>query len=418
MRILITYIEAGHGHIVAAEAIADALRKIGDEEMRILITYIEAGHGHIVAAEAIADALRKIGDEEIEIVEKYVLRDSGDEALRKFERFLIGQVRGYSRFPWLGALQMAAMHIFGAKNTLKLLHSTVFRRETEALVREYEALRPQVIVATHYFTALCAVEYRCRCDGECRVVLYCPDNSVHGWWDTRADRLYTNNPTATADALRLGFPRERVTEVFYPVRASVLAARADRGRFGIEANAFAVVVADGIYARARAGRVVRSLLRSKRELTVCLLAGKNSKLKEKFDKKIGTLPKNITLKTFGFLPDAPALYGACDLFITKAGPNAVLDSIMMGTPVIIDYCATPIERRTKEIFIDGAGCGYYIKSARRIRKCVEALMDEPRRLGQIRKNLEAFDKRKSGAARIAEDLQAQKSENKNNDRRH
>jgi len=376
----------------------------GRKRKRILITYIEAGLGHIVAAEAIADALRKIGDEEIEIVEKYVLRDSGDEALRKFERFLVGQVRGYSRFPGLGALQMAAMHVFGAKNTLRLLHSTVFRRVSAALIREYELLCPDVIVATHYFTAFAAVEYRRRVSPACKVVLYCPDNTVHGWWDNRADLLFTNNKSATADAIRYGFPECRVREVFYPIRAAVREAGASpdlRARFGIEDNAFAVVVADGVYARAKAKRVTNALIKSKKRLTICLLAGKNEKLKKKFDKKIGALPDNITLKTFGFLPDAPALYGACDLFITKAGPNAVLDSVMMGTPVIIDYCATPIERRTKDVFIDRSGCGYYIRSPQRIRKCVERLCEDRRELARLRKNLEKFDKQSDGASDIA-----------------
>ncbi len=371
---------------------------------RILITYIEAGLGHIVAAEAIADALRDAADGRIEIVEKYVLRDSGSEALRKFERFLVGQVRGYSRFPGLGALQMAAMHVFGAKNTLKLLHSTAFRRVSAALIREYELLRPDVIVATHYFTAFAAVEYRRRVSPACRVVLYCPDNTVHGWWDNRADLLFTNNQSATADAMRYGFPEQRIREVFYPIRAAVREARADsalRARFGIDEDAFAVVIADGVYARAKAKRVTNALIKSEKKLTICLLAGKNEKLKKKFDKKSGVLPDNITLKTFGFLHDAPALYGACDLFITKAGPNAVLDSVMMGVPVIIDYCATPIERRTKDVFVDDAGCGYYIKSPRRIRKCVERLCENPSELEELKKNLKRFDKKSNGAADVA-----------------
>ena len=371
---------------------------------RILITYIEAGLGHIVAAEAIADALNKAKCDRFEIIERYILRDSESEVLRKYEQFLVRQVHGYSRFPGLGAIQMAAMHVFGAKNTLRLLHGTAFRRETDALVGEYEALRPDVIVATHFFTAFAAVEYRRRVNPECRVAIYCPDNTVHGWWDNRADLLFTNNKSATADAIRYGFPECRVREVFYPIRASVREAGASpdlRARFGIEDNAFAVVVADGVYARAKAKRVTNALIKSKKRLTICLLAGKNEKLKKKFDEKIGALPDNITLKTFGFLPDAPALYGACDLFITKAGPNAVLDSVMMGTPVIIDYCATPIERRTKDIFIDRSCCGYYIRSPLRIRKCVERLCEDRRELARLRKNLKKFDKQSDGASDIA-----------------
>ncbi len=375
---------------------------------RVLVTYIEAGMGHIVTAEAIANALKERWGDGCCVLEKYIFRESGNPVLENYERFLVGQVRGYSRFPGFGKLQMAAMHVIGSKNTLKLMHYTAFRRATLATVEEYRKYAPDVIVVTHYFTAFAAVEYRNKYNKDCRVVLYCPDNNVHGWWDNRVDRLYTNNPLATEDALRYKFPRERVHEVFYPTRPAVTEANGSREeyrqRFGIPADKFAVVVADGVYAKAKAKRVTKALLRTKIPLTVCLLAGKNEKLRAKFERMKEGVPENVTLLTYGFLTDAPRLYGACDLFITKAGPNAVLDSVMMGTPIIIDYYATPIEKATKRLFIDRRKCGYYISHRRKIRQKVEELATNTERMELLRRNLSYFDKNKNGASDIADGI--------------
>ena len=95
------------------------MEKGGDP--RILVTYVEAGLGHIVAAEAIAAALKKNHGGECELIERYILRDSGVAYLGRFERFLVRQVLGYSRNPLIGRLEIGAMRLFGAKNTLRLM---------------------------------------------------------------------------------------------------------------------------------------------------------------------------------------------------------------------------------------------------------------------------------------------------------
>ena len=181
-----------------------------EKKPKILVTYVEAGHGHIVAAEAIAAALTQRHGEECEIIERHILRESGQAHLRRFERFLVRQVCGYSRNPLIARIEIGAMRLFGARNTLRLMHRTVFRRAVRLTVEEYGRLCPDVIVSTHYFTAYAAAEYRERYAPECKIIVYCPDNNVHGWWDSRADVLYTNNVRATVDAQRYGFPRELV----------------------------------------------------------------------------------------------------------------------------------------------------------------------------------------------------------------
>ncbi|MBE6704367.1 MAG: hypothetical protein E7583_03810 [Ruminococcaceae bacterium] len=374
----------------------------------VVIDYVEAGIGHIVTAQAISDALHEKYSDDFEIMDNYSLRDSGVPTLEKYEEFLVNQVKMHSSIPSYGKIQMSAMHIGGSKNSLKLIHESIFRKQTHAVIEEFKRLDPDLLVFTHYFTLYAGIEYRNNYKPSCKVVLYCPDNNVHGWWDNRVDRLYTNNPLATKDALHYKFPEDKIVETFYPARKAVTDSDGTkeeyRELFGIPKDKFAVVIADGAYAKAKAKKVTYELLKSDIPLTICTIAGKNEELyTELCEMKDKTKP-NITLIPFRFVTEAPKLYGACDLFITKAGPNAVLESVMMGTPVIIDYAGTSIESATRRLFINSKKCGYFLRSPKKIREAVERLSNAPEEIKTLQEALKFFDKRRNGAEMIADDL--------------
>ncbi len=375
---------------------------------RVLVTYIEAGLGHIVTARAISDALRDNYSDKIDVTDSFVLRDSKNPVLEKYEDYMVNEVRRHSRFPGYCYFQMSTMYLLGSsKNTLKFVHNTVFRRQLVETVKEYVKFAPDMIICTHYYLLYAAVVYRKKHNPSCKVVLYCPDNMLHGWWDNRVDMLYTNNSIATADALKFRFDKDKILEVFYPTRDTVVNTNGTkeeyRELFGLPKDKFTVVVADGVYAKARARRVTMQLLKSEFPMTVCVIAGKNDKLRRELE-ELKDIPENITLRVFGFLENAPALYAASDIFVTKAGPNAVLDSVMVGTPVIMNYYASSMEHAAVRLFGETRGCGYYIKSEKKIRRKIEEYIRDSSELKAMSKNCEFFDKNKNGAHDIANDI--------------
>lgn len=373
----------------------------------VLITYVEAGMGHIVSAQAIADALKTEYGDKLDVRERYVLRDSGNELLVKHEQYMVKSVQNYAHMG-SGFFQYFAMFLFGPQNTLKFVFNTVFKRKMDALIDVFEREAPDIIVSTHFFTHYCALKFKRERNPNVKVVSYCPDNNVHGWWDIRADMIYTNNPAATAQAYKLGFKSGCVREAFYPTRKAVTNANESkefyRRKFGIPLDKFAVTVADGVYAQGNAKKVCETLMKTDLPITICLLAGKNEEIKQYFEALRDKTKPNVTLIPFGFISDAPELYRACDLFVTKAGPNAILDSVMMDTPIIADFCATPIEVKTKNLFVDQLKCGLYIKSPNKIKKQVEQFIQHPEELKKYEKPLKFFDKNKNGAAIIADDI--------------
>jgi hypothetical protein len=79
---------------------------------------------------------------------------------------------------------------------------------------------------------------------------------------------------------------------------------------------------------------------------------------------------------------------------------------MMGTPILVDYYATPVEKVTMRLFVKEKKCGYYITSMKKIREKVESLIGDRTELDEMKKNLAFFDKTKNGGVEIADDIAA------------
>lgn len=372
---------------------------------KILVTFVEAGMGHITTAQAVLDALNLCKDEEVEIIAKNIFHEN--ETLAKYERFLVNETKKSSSNALHSRVQLVSMHLFGSQNTLKFVNSCVYGKQKKLYIEELKKIKPDIIIDTHYFTSYASVCYRNKYAPNCKVVTYDPDNNVHGWWDRRVDYFIVNNEQAVDEAInKRKFDKDKVKRVFFITRAGVVNCNESkefyRKKYNIPQDVFAVKLADGVYAKAKMRSFVYELCKTDRPLTIVAIAGKNKKLYDELMEFKNTLPKNINLMPFEFVPEVYEICKACDLFITKGGPNAVLDSVFVQTPIIINYYANNIEGTTKKLFVDRLGCGLCIKDKVKARKFVEQCIDNPEILQPFVENEGKLDKTKNGAQEIAD----------------
>lgn len=370
---------------------------------KILVTLVEAGMGHIVTARAIFEALARFKNDDVQVELLDIFQSN--ETLQKYEKFLIAETKRASRDILHSRVQMASMYLLGAQNTLRLVHSSIYKKQVDLYVEQLRAIAPDVIIDTHYFTAYCAAQYRDRYAPDCRVVTYDPDNYVHGWWYRKVDYFIVNNEFAYARAIKKFSPK-KVRQVYFishRERDEVCESKQYyREKYGIPQDKFVVKIADGAYAKAKEESFVRELVKTDKPITIVAICGRNEKLKNKLDKLKETLPSNVTLIPMGFVDKIYEVFRACDLFITKAGPNAVLDSVLMRVPVVVNYWANKIEWATKELFVKNYGCGVVIENARKTRKFVESCIDNESILDEFVRNEEKIDKDRNGADEVAQ----------------
>lgn len=378
---------------------------------KILVTYIESGFGHIMSARAIADGLKSKYGDEMDIVETQIMRDDNDETLIKFEKFLTNQTKATNKYWHYGDMIFAVMNL-GKRPFMNLVHHVFFRKAVNEMVESFRQRQPDVIISTHYFVTFCAMEYKRRYNSEheVTVISYNPDNNVHIWWDRRCDVFITNNSLASTEAIRKRkFDYSHVRQVYFTVRKCIrdfdLTKQQCRDKYGIPQDKFCIMIADGGYALSKSKKYCKFFLKHiKQPLTILFLAGKNEQLYREFAEIAAhETPSDITLIPVAFTDKIYELYAACDLFVTKAGPNSILDSLFVGTPVMVDFCPHPIERATYRLFVKHYGCGVTAFHKGVALKLINKYIADPSLLDGCRAAIkEHIDKTVDGGEQIAD----------------
>lgn len=391
-------------------------------KQKILLTFIESGFGHISSMQSIYDVLSEEYSDKYDIEKSNIMTDDGFPNLVKMDRFIIKQVENTNKIPLFGKWIFPIIHLLGGHHLMRFFHRQMavksFRQGLEALKRR----EPDIIVTNHYFTDLLAVEYKRRINPNVIVVNYNPDPTLHSFWDSRGGIFVVNNQRAFEYALKHGFKEDNLRLVAPCVRRSVeknTLSRAElRKKHGLPEDKFTVVVADGGYMLGRGPRFARALIKSGLPITLCIIAGHNEKRFREFSeiaegKRKLKVADGMTLKVYRFMKEAYELYGAADLFLTKGGPNAVLDSIYMHTPVMINYCPHLIESCTAKVYVDECGCGETAFKKRKAIKRIKTLMSDDGDLIKYRENIDKLLARGNGAGALAayidEEAQKQKS---------
>ena len=376
------------------------------DKKKVVISFCEAGQGHIVTAQSIAESLESKYGDKIEVVRDYVYRDSGDKVLIDHEKYLVKEVRRANKNRFHLVTQLILMKVFGEKFTINLVYNVAFGRIKRRLISHFAKLNVDMLVSTHYecyYFACCAKQKGLI---NSLVVNYNPDHNVHGWWDRRGDIFIVNNPFAEQEAIeKKHFDKNRVKRVNFMARKQIVKANESkdfyREKLGIPKDKFAVLLSDGGYAAAKLEEFTDELLKTDEEITIIPVCGKNEKLLEKY-KSLSEVKPNITFMPVPFLTNIEEYYAASDILITKAGPNAITDCVFMGTPIMTNFYSGEIEKTSSNLFTEYYKTGIYEPDAVEARKKIEEYVKNPHLLDEYRKNTKQLDKHKNGADEIAD----------------
>ncbi len=379
------------------------------EKKKVIVQFLEAGQGHIVTAEAIAECLERKYSDKIEVVRDYIFRDSGDKDMEKYEQFSINEVYKANKNKNHLRRQMVLMKLFGEQFSLKFVYSTVFKKVRNKLIKHMQEQNPDMFVSTYFMPYHAGIVGKKKGKIKADIVAYNPDHNTHGWWDRKGDIFITNNSKATEEAVKIRkMKAENVKTVNFMARQIVLDTNESkefyRNKYNIPQDKVCVLLADGAYAAARLEEYTDALLNSNEPLTIMPLCGKNEKLLEKYTNMAKNVKPNITLIPLPFMQEIPEVYKASDILITKAGPNAITDCVFMGTPVLINFHTGSIEETTCNLFSNEFKCGIYEPNVNKAVELIEGWTRDRTTLNELTKNTSVLDKRKNGAEEIADML--------------
>ncbi|MBE6529118.1 MAG: hypothetical protein E7680_00730 [Ruminococcaceae bacterium] len=379
---------------------------------KIVITFVEAGMGHITSATAIADALEKYHSDEVEVIRTNIFTDTNDKVLIKYQQFLIDEVKRSNKHPaHMFYVSMTRMPLFPRMFSLIFTNATIFHREKKRVMNILRRFDPDMAFHTHFTPTHDSVEAGKKRRGNFLTGFYDPDTSVHGWWDKRADLCIFNNKGAYEEALKLKYDPKKCFWAPFALRQKVLDTPKDkillRRKRGLPESGFIVTLSSSAYAGGLLLKFANRFLEIDRPFTLLVLAGSNEKVREKLEQRVGHTGK-VDLRVYGFDGDAHELYGASDIFVTKAGPNALLDCVYMGTPVMTNFCASQIERKTRAYYIDEQKTGVHIKDENKAAEFLIDCMDDPEKLAPYIENCKRFARELTGGEKMIADAIVEK----------
>lgn len=377
----------------------------------VLMTYIESGFGHISSMDSISDELMQDYSDDLEVVKSYIMREDGFKHLTWLEKFLSKQVENTNKIPGFGKFIFFFIHLLGGHKIMRFFNRNLAFRSFNEGLEALKLRKPDAIVTNHYFTNMLAVEYKKRIDPNVVIINYNPDCTMHPIWDKRDGSFIVNTELAYNKAVKYGFNKDKLYRVNpcvrKPIELNTLSRSELREKHDLPQDKFTVTIADGGYMFGKGPKFARKLIKAGLPITLCIIAGKNDARYEEFTAiaegrgKL-KLKDGMTLKVYRFMPDAYELYGASDLFLTKGGPNAVLDSLYMHTPVMVNHTPHVIEEATVKVYIDSLACGETAFKPKKAIKRIKHFMQDRSELDRYEANIAEFLKGGNGAVKAAE----------------
>lgn len=339
---------------------------------KILIVSASIGNGHMQAASALYEELRKKTACSVEVVD-----------------FLkVGQFR----YPKLNRLQIEVMNLMKtsyyeilkvAPNLYKELYKITENQQTRKMLDFINAAnqktmaslitryRPHVVVCTHPFPlgAACALRSKKRLSYTLSGVI--TDFAVHPWWiASGVDHYFVANEGMTKELVEHGISPGAVTVSGIPV--GNLFTPSDR--IAINKVPKLLVMGGGL----GFGRMEKTLQKMEKlpcAVEVTVVTGKNEELQQQLMLLTKTLRNKVTVLPFS--PHIASMMKEADLLISKPGGLTCSEALAVNLPMIL-LNSLPGQEEENANYLHNQGSALWIREGGdMISKIVDIVFDRP-----------------------------------------
>lgn len=307
---------------------------------KILLLSVSAGHGHVRAAEGLAEGT--------------ALWFPGHEA-RHID--LMTLVPGFFNRAYKGSyLKLIASHprIWGylyeradkykSDSRLGDLRRALESACNKSLLPILKEYGPDHVICTHFMP----IQFLLRWKGKGRLdvpIWSCiTDFVAHRFWlEPGLAGHFTAGEENVWRMRARGLENERIFATGIPVLPAFIppsdkdgrtkARLAARERFGLGADTPVILLMGGGEGLGNMLELARSLLSLPCDFRLVVLAGQNRELLADLEKKRSTFPGRLF--PMGFSDEVPALLAACDLVVSKPGGLTTVECLAMGKPMLV-----------------------------------------------------------------------------------
>lgn len=357
---------------------------------RVIFPYTEAGLGHIMPMNSIADEFEKLYGDRVECVRSNFFTETGNPYLIKYEKHLSESVVNYNRYPLMGFFATFNMDFWGT--TISSWGAVVYieQNAAEAGIKHMEELEPDLVVSTHWATNYYAMHMKERP----LTAMYCPDAKINTLFRYKCDLTLASMPTGYRRARKMHFRRynnDNIKLVPFLIRNEAFSVsldkRENRRLIGVDEDKFTVVLADGGYGIGKLQPMTEELLKRDLPINLIPVCGRNEELFKHFQ----TLSSkgNTTFKPYGLADNMLQIIAAADITCGKSGASMMAEPCFFGVPQMITHYATDIERWIGKYYLKTVGSAIKIFNVKRAVDKIEEFVNNPAELEPYRHNAEA-----------------------------
>ena len=352
----------------------------------ILIFYASYGGGHLNAAKSIYEFLQQHHSHyQIELIDcmKYV-----NKTVEKLTT--VAYREAAKKAPWVWG------RIYSESQKGPLAHISTRSNKIMAikLLRLLREKQPDLIISTHPFSSQMCSYLKRKGKITAKIATIMTDFAPHDQWlvgSDFTDFFFVANDKMKNYLVHKGIEKRKVFVTGIPLsdkflqtydRKSILTSLNLQdekpnilffggGEFGL--------------GKSKIFEILDSLIQSSNDIQIIAIAGKNEKMKKKFEEIVEKNKVMNRVKVLSFTKQIPQLMSISDLVVTKPGGMTTTESLACGLPMLMINPIPGQEEENAE-FLDSKKVGIWIKKEDYITEILSNLLSDSHQLLEMKQN--------------------------------
>jgi len=368
--------------------------------MKVLITSVSAGTGHVKAAQAVHAAFKSAYPD----VETAHI-DLMDYVSPLFKNIYVNKYIAlvhYAPRLWKILYHMTANP--GAGSFFQSCLGPLQRLFVKPFLDYIQEFKPDAILTTHFLIPQVLPAHMSV--GKKSVLVGCvvTDYEYHHFWiNEGAHHYFLATETLAHEYVRRGHSSLNLTVSgipISPVFSGDVSASSIRRAYNLEDNRPVLLVLSGGFGIGPLEDIVRRAFSLEPSLHIITVAGTNQRLRRELDEMVP--PSHVSLLNLGLVDNMHELLSVCDLVVTKAGGMTVSECLAKGAAMLF-FGSIPGQEESNAAFVESLGAGYRAKDLAHLEKLMSQLLTNPGILNEVKHHAAAHAKPRA-AFTIAEKM--------------
>lgn len=362
---------------------------------KILIFYGSYGGGHLSAARNIKNYIEtNYPDSEVLLVDciEYINKLVNKVTTKAYTNF-----SKHARWIWKKIY-------YGSENgCLSKISNSVNKFMANKLNNLIDEFNPNLIISTHPFSSqMCAVLKK---DNKinCKIATVMTDYIAHNQWIVAhqfVDYFFVAHEGMKNDLISRGLDNKKIFVTGIPLSDRFLLSY-DKSKilaeYDLSPDKKTILFFAGGefgFGKDRTFNMLKSIIENFPNLQIIAVAGRNVKMKERFDELVKQSNSGNFVKILSYTNQVPELMSVSDLVITKPGGLTTTESLASGLPLIlIDPLPGQEEENAK--FVENNEAGLWLKKGDNIEILLSNIFNDANKLDYLKNKASLIAKKNS-----------------------